>query len=408
MLACMSSPGWHPETAQPHVSSVFAPSLAENVEEVPVARVPLDSLPTVSRAGRAPAAWLFAVLGVAMLVVFWFVTATRGLQASLLGALLAFVPLLIVLWMIRLIDKWEPEPRSMLALALAWGAIGSTGLALLFGYAIELAIPSGSDSVAFMTGIQAPIVEEITKAMGLVLIMLFGRRAFDGPVDGIVYGMLIGAGFAFTENILYFARELLVGNQVSVGVVFFMRGVLSPFAHAMYTGLAGLLLGIAVRDGRKPARMFGMLALGVAIGIVLHAIWNNAALLITDIPQWLLFYVVFEVPLFIVCIVVVAKFRKAERELTAHRLREFGRAGWFTPSEVKMVSDPATRAGAIRWSRTLPPKRGQALRQFIKDATTLAMTRQRLLSGRDPEARAEQQLLLQRTVQARLETLGIE
>ena len=53
--------------------------------------------------------------------------------------------------------------------------------------------------------VQAPIVEEVGKGLGLLLLFVTARRAFDGPVDGVVYGALIGAGFALTENIQYFA-----------------------------------------------------------------------------------------------------------------------------------------------------------------------------------------------------------
>ena len=42
--------------------------------------------------------------------------------------------------------------------------------------------------------------------MFLVGLLIFRRREFDGIVDGIVYAGLVAAGFAFTENILYFGR----------------------------------------------------------------------------------------------------------------------------------------------------------------------------------------------------------
>src|SRR3546814_12754020 len=51
--------------------------------------------------------------------------------------------------------------------------------------------------------IVAPITEEATKGLFLVLLVVWKRQEFDGVLDGIVYAGFVGIGFAFTENILY-------------------------------------------------------------------------------------------------------------------------------------------------------------------------------------------------------------
>ncbi len=53
-----------------------------------------------------------------------------GAGASLIGMLLALVPLTGVLLAVRLVDRWEPEPRGLLAFAVAWGAIAAVAIAL--------------------------------------------------------------------------------------------------------------------------------------------------------------------------------------------------------------------------------------------------------------------------------------
>jgi RsiW-degrading membrane proteinase PrsW (M82 family) len=79
-------------------------------------------------------------------------------------------------------------------------------------------------------------VEELAKGLGIVLIFLFARKHFDGPVDGIVYAAWVAGGFAFTENILYFGGELLDSSSpLAVAQVFLIRGLMSPFAHIMFT-----------------------------------------------------------------------------------------------------------------------------------------------------------------------------
>ncbi len=102
---------------------------------------------------------------------------------------------------------------------------------------------------AFSAVVQAPIVEEFAKGLGVYLIFVTARRAFDGPVDGVVYGALVGAGFAFTENIQYFAISFIEGGVVDVSTTFFVRGILSPFAHVMFTSVTGFALGLAARRG---------------------------------------------------------------------------------------------------------------------------------------------------------------
>ena len=173
------------------------------------------------------------------------------------------VPFLIVLGAVRLVDRWEPEPRSLVVFAIAWGAIAAVGFALLVD------LPHlGRDRRATLRGgrevlravVQAPIVEEVGKGLGLLLLFVTARRAFDGPVDGVVYGALIGAGFAFTENIQYFAIAFIEGGAVDLTTTFFVRGILSPFAHAMFTSVTGLALGLAARRGatlRRCARARG-------------------------------------------------------------------------------------------------------------------------------------------------------
>ena len=110
----------------------------------------------------------------------------------------------------------------------------------------------------------APWVEEAAKGAAVLLVLLFRRREFDGVVDGIVLAGLSGLGFAFTENVLYFGRAFLAGQEQSlttgffaVGFTFVLRGVLSPFAHPLFTAMTGIGLGIAARTNNPTTRIAG-------------------------------------------------------------------------------------------------------------------------------------------------------
>ena len=163
---------------------------------------------------------------------------------------LALIPLTIVLLAVRAADRWEPEPASLVVFALAWGAIAAVAIALGVDIALDALAPAPPDDAArdaFSSVVQAPLVEEFAKGLGVFLVFVFGRRAFDGPVDGVVYGALVGAGFAFTENILYFATSLIEGGLSETAFTFVLRGILSPFAHVMFTAVTGYAIGRAAR-----------------------------------------------------------------------------------------------------------------------------------------------------------------
>lgn len=107
------------------------------------------------------------------------------------------------------------------------------------------------------------MVEESAKAVAVLLLFLFRRRDFTGLVDGVVVAGFTTTGFAFTENILYLGSafgEDQMGGTAGVESVtvatFFVRVVMSPFAHPLFTVFTGIGFGIAavVAAGRRRRR----------------------------------------------------------------------------------------------------------------------------------------------------------
>ncbi len=352
-----------------------------------------------TRSGRSAPIWIIGGLALVLVVLVSYFLNAIGPSASTVGALLAFIPFVIVIVVVRLIDRWEPEPRGLLVFAAAWGAIAAVGIALGVDLVLSFVVVGVDPSAGeiFQAVVQAPIVEEVGKGIGLLIIYASARRAFDGPVDGVVYGALIGAGFAFTENIQYFAISLIEGGIEQVSATFFVRAILSPFAHVMFTAVTGFALGLAARRGATTGGAIGPWLLGLAGAIGLHAFWNGSALLGDFFPL----YITVQVPLFIGFILGIVALRREEARLTHARLGEFASAGWFTSQEVDMLSTPKGRKTALAWAGTLRNDRRPVMRGFIRDATQLAMARQRARTGRDPHAAAEERELLERTAVAR-------
>lgn len=398
LVSMTSGPAFSPH-ASPAAPATqgFASPLAQTLQYAPPppiapAAAHISQLPAPSRRGRAVSIWLFGVLAFALVALAGYFLTFLGGFASGVGLVLALIPLAIVLVGVYLIDRWEPEPRSVVAFALAWGAIAAVGLTLIVDFGFSYVVPRGPAQEVLSTVVQAPIVEEFWKGLGIVLILLLARRAFDGPVDGVVYGALVGAGFAFTENIQYFAISLIEGGGADLTVTFFMRGILSPFAHAMFTAVTGFAIGLAVRRGVPFGGVLGAGVVGLIGAIALHALWNGSAMFGDFLPL----YFVLQVPLFVGFIFVIVMLRREEVRLTQERLSEYAAAGWFTPEEVTMLATPAGRRSGLSWAATLREDRRPLMRAFIKDAADLAAVRQRALTGRDELAVHDEQALLKR------------
>ncbi|BCW67232.1 hypothetical protein NicSoilB4_19950 [Arthrobacter sp. NicSoilB4] len=316
-----------------------------------------------------------------LFLVLPFLLGSTGVSGFVIGFVASLIPLGTVLLTVRFIDRWEPEPRPLLLFAFVWGAVVSIAVTMLLQpYFSAVAGPaSGLDYTTFAVTVQAPVVEEFAKSLGLLLLLLFARKHFDGPVDGVVFAFTIAAGFAFTENILYFGRAIAESSDpgTEFAVVFFLRGVMSPFAHAIFTGTTGLIMGFAARRWHN-----GLSVLAFAVGLVpamlLHSAWNRMG------ADFLATYLLVQVPIFLLAVLVIVLLRVAERRLTRQRLTEYAAAGWFSAAEVDMLATSGGRRSALRWAKSTG--RGPQMKALLEAATQLAFTRQRILSGRDVPA----------------------
>src|SRR5690606_28106159 len=238
----------------------------------------------------------------------------------------------------------------------------------------------------------APLIEETAKGMGVLILFLARRRYFDGPVDGIVYAATVAAGFAFVENILYFDRSIDMLPQI-----FVMRGILSPFAHVMFTVAIGIALGLAARS-RSSFAWVGALPLGWLVAVLLHALWNGS----TFTGSFFGLYVLVQVPLFVAGIILVVWLRRRERRVITGRLVEYARAGWLAPHEVTMLGSFPGRRAAMSWAARGGPSAKAAMRTFQHSATALALGRQRFATGRaEPSYHHDERVLLDRVTTSR-------
>ncbi|HYH33423.1 MAG TPA: PrsW family intramembrane metalloprotease [Pseudonocardia sp.] len=346
-------------------------------------------MPTPERQRRAVLAPVLGLigLGVCGLVVLGLVGTSVGVAGVVVGALCALLPVGPVVATFLWVDRWEPEPPRTLLAAFLWGACFSALTALLVNSSASVVVDQafGSGSADLLGAVAvAPVVEEAVKGAFLVGLLVFRRREFDGVVDGIVYAGLVAAGFAFTENILYlgraFAEHTGVGPAAGVVAVLLLRGVLSPFAHPLFTAMIGIGAGIAARSAGAGTR-FGAVALGYLLAVALHSLWNTSA----SVPGGGLFVVVYGfvmVPVFLALIAVVVWQRRREQRIVAAQLPGFAAAGWIVPSEVPLLSSLAGRQG---WRAAVRRRSGRQVAKAVSDyqgaVTELAFLRHRMARG---------------------------
>lgn len=190
----------------------------------------------------------------------------------------AVLPVLLYVGIIYWVDHYEKEPLWLLSAAFLWGAVPSALLALFFNTVLSLpfyALFSTSTAELAAGGAIAPFVEEIAKGLVLFLILFVQRHELDSPLDGIIYGAMVGMGFAMIENILYYVSYFQEFGVAGWNELVVVRGIIFGLNHALYSAMTGLGIALARMSKRWSVRI-GAPLLGLAVAITLHAVHNVA------------------------------------------------------------------------------------------------------------------------------------
>jgi len=319
---------------------------------------------------------LLMLVGAAILLVMFVIQPLSGknfdarFDAMVMGALLAFPPLVIYLWVPWIVDRYDPEPWWCLALALLWGGVAAAGFSGLINteavdYAQAMA-GGGKQAEAYgdVVGacISAPLVEEFWKGLAVFGIFVFLRREFDGVVDGIIYATFCALGFAAVENISYYARSDV---QNALAGTFFVRGILAPWGHPLYTSMTGIGFGIARESSKTWVRWMAPLG-GYLVGVTLHAIWNFVPTVFGEaffllLPLWFLFVFGF----FGIIVALVVRKGRTIRNF----LRDEVLLGYLSQDELELICSPVGRLKCtFSW-------RGRPGKEFIRSGARLALSK---------------------------------
>jgi protease PrsW len=320
-------------------------------------------------------------------VVALVILASGKPDALAIGVLLAAIPVGPLVACYLWLDRYEPEPVRLLALSFFWGALVATAAALLLQAADQFL--NGSSEV-WSAVAMAPVTEEAGKGVFVLLLLWSRRHVIDGVLDGLVYAGLVGVGFAFTENILYFAGaytggpDLGAGGLESATALFVLRGIFSPFAHPLFTSAIGIGVGLMVSTRSRPTRVVAP-AVGYLVAVGLHAAWNGSAYLYGG-EYFVLTYLFAMVPGFLVLVGLAVWFRVREGRLLARALCDLAERGYLPSNEVHwLVRLPARRAARANAALRGGPYAERVMREYQQQAIELAALHSRVLRGTAPE-----------------------
>jgi RsiW-degrading membrane proteinase PrsW (M82 family) len=313
------------------------------------------------------------------------VAISGGGPIVLLAGLLALVPVGPLVAAYLWLDRYEPEPRSLLAVGLVWGGCVATFLALVGNTVGEFVLGLSTSATA---AIVAPPIEEVSKGIFLLLLLLWRRHELDGVLDGIVYAGMVGIGFAFTENILYLASAYngvdgTPGGMLGLTATFVIRCLASPFAHPFFTAFTGIGIGLGITSRGMAGRLLFPLG-GLVLAILSHAAWNASAVLGGG-SGFLGAYVVVMLPAFLLMVAFAIWVRGRERGLLTTALHDAANRGFIDPADIAWVVDLRSRRAARRHAKVTGGTSGaRAMRAYQQAAVELGYLHHRFLSGTAP------------------------
>lgn len=339
------------------------------------------------RFGRTPLAFLLGLAACSLIAigVLVVIVMQRGTSPALVGLLLATLPIPLILALILLLDRLEPEPRALLAAIFGAGA-GVAAVIIILGRLTRSAViaipelgPDAGHAVSIGVGaaIGGAVIAESLKGLVLLALLPSRRGEIDGAHDGVVYASMVGLGFALVANVYAYA----VGWNAGAGAIaeeFARRGIFGPLFQSLFTSMTGL--GIAYAAARRGRSGYWAIALGWAGAVTLATLWDNSV----DLggSGVALTYAVLIIAVIVVSAVVAADRRRVVGMIQSF-LPQFAGTGLVFRVDVEMLGSLRMRRLGRQWAKlNVGPDGVRAMIQYQHAATELAMACNRDSQGR--------------------------
>ena len=228
------------------------------------------------------------------------------------------------MWFLTWIDRWEPEPPAFVIGAFLWGA----GVSAFISGIVNTIFLVATQSMTATAMFSAPFIEESTKAAFLIIVLLStrrGRAEFNSLTDALVYGGMVGLGFAWIEHIGY---ALMADDMSLAWQIIAIRLVLTSYLHPVLTMIVAI--GIWAGVSSKGAMRIGWPVVAWCAAVFLHFLHNGSVELMGT--PGIFVAAAAELATFISLIVLGVRSRKKEQQQIVAQLPAMVYFGWITPS----------------------------------------------------------------------------
>ena len=328
-----------------------------------------------TRVLRSP--WTWVTLGATLIFaaclgwMYWTVTRDVPVRDGVIPGLnfaairraagLALPTLAVWLVLFVWLDRYRPSKPLLWYLALGWGACVSTAASMQLNTwaSQEMAITGDGDPTqgARAAVFVAPFVEEATKATVLFLIAIAVRYRVVSKLQAVALAGLSAAGFAFTENILYYSRVIVYASvtieagdpEQALAEIVRLRGLITAFGHPLFTIMTGLGLVIALRTRSKVVRILSPL-IGFLAAAGLHMLFNFVASVGGQAQPLLYFTVALPLVAFVAFHAITQVLVEGRRHTA--RLADYVMMGWLPDTDVRAFSRQRTRWASVLISLT--------------------------------------------------------
>jgi RsiW-degrading membrane proteinase PrsW (M82 family) len=191
---------------------------------------------------------------------------------TILTLLASVVPGLLICYFIFKQDKHEKEPLPFLAICFGLGIAIFYVARIGEGFMDDLIAPFVEENkldpnthfgVLFYSAfIRTALVEELLK-LTILIVIPFNHKQFNEPMDGIVYAVIIGMGFAIVENIIY-----CMPHDVTLAIV---RDFTAVPSHAVFGVILGYYVGMAKFD---KTNLFKNTLIGLFLAVAVHGLYD--------------------------------------------------------------------------------------------------------------------------------------
>lgn len=208
----------------------------------------------------------------------------------MISVIAGLLPAIILVGYIYYADRLQREPLRQMFRAFMFG-VASIAVSLCFTVILELVGLDGETMPGLLGALSgafwgAAIPEECAKLLMLWLVVR-KNKYFDEKMDGIVYAVCVGMGFAGLENIMYIDSA---GSDWLTLVV--MRGLMSVPGHYYDAVFMGYYFSLYWFESRNRAYH---LLMALATPIFAHGLYDFLLMYLSGIDSPVLIMILFAV-----------------------------------------------------------------------------------------------------------------